>query len=63
MRAWLKTPDVDVPKKESLVRGGLELDDLNWLDVIMPREKKKLDARRVTREDREIHALLIDSGA
>jgi hypothetical protein len=25
MRAWLETPDIDVPKKESLVRGGSSL--------------------------------------
>jgi hypothetical protein len=48
---------------ESLVAGGFELDDLNWLDVIMPREEKKLDARCVPREDGEIHTLLIDSSA
>jgi hypothetical protein len=52
-----------MPKKESLVGGGLELDDLNWLDVVLPREEKKLHACRVPREDGEIHAVLIDSGA
>jgi hypothetical protein len=63
MRAWLETPDVGMPKKESLVGVRLELDDLNWLDIIMPREEKKLDARCVSREDGKIHSLIVDGGA
>jgi hypothetical protein len=35
MRARLKALDIDVPEKESLMGGGLELDDLDWLDVVM----------------------------
>jgi hypothetical protein len=63
LSAWPKAPDVDVPEKEGLVLGGSELDDLGRLDVILPLKEKQLDARGITGEDREIHSLLIDSGA
>src|SRR6516162_10482846 len=63
MSARLEASDVDVPEKESLVFRGLELDNLDWLDVILPNEEKQLDAYRVPREDGEIHSLLIDGGA
>jgi hypothetical protein len=63
MSPRLEASDVDVPEKESLVVRGLELDNLDWLDIVLPHEEKQLDAHRVPREDGEIHSLLIDSGA
>jgi hypothetical protein len=41
---------------------GVELDDLNWLEVVMPVEEKQLDGAGIPGEDREIHAILIDRG-
>jgi hypothetical protein len=62
MSARLEALDVNVPEKESLVGGGLELDDLNRLDVVMLVEEKQFDGGGIPGEDREIHSLLIDRG-
>jgi hypothetical protein len=62
MSSRLQASDVDVPEKESLVVRGLELDDLNRLDVILPLKQEQIDARGVSGEDREIYSLLVDSG-
>jgi hypothetical protein len=61
MSAGLKAPDIDVPEKESLVVVRFELDDLDWLDVVLPLKEKQLDRRGIPGEDREIYSLLIDS--
>ena len=61
MSARLEAGDIDVPEKESLVVGGIELDDLDWLDVVLPLEDKQLDSRGIPGEDREIYSLFIDS--
>ena len=42
MSTRLEALDVDVPEKESLVDGGIELDDLDRLDVIVPLKQKQL---------------------
>jgi hypothetical protein len=44
--------DIDVPEKESLVVGRFELDDLEWLDVVLPLKEKQLDRRGIPGEDR-----------
>jgi hypothetical protein len=54
MSARLEASDIDVPEEESLVVRGLELDDLDWLDVILPLKQKQLDGRGVRGEDGEI---------
>jgi hypothetical protein len=61
MSARLEAPEVDVPEKESLVVGRLELNDLDRLDVLLPLKQKQLDASGVSGEDREIYSLLVDS--
>jgi hypothetical protein len=61
MSAWSEAVDMDVPEKESLVDSGLQLNDLDWLDVVMLVEKKQLDGSGIPGEDREIHSFLIDS--
>jgi hypothetical protein len=58
--AGFEALDIDVPKEESLVDAGLELDDLEWLDVVVLVEEKQFDSRGISGEDREIHSLLID---
>ena len=60
MSARSQAPDINMPEKEGLVGGGLELDDLHGLEGILPLKEKQLDASGVAGEDREIHALLID---
>ena len=49
--ARLEALDVDVPEKESLVVGGIELDDLDWLNVVLPLKEKQLDGRGIPGED------------
>jgi hypothetical protein len=61
MSARLEALDIDVPEKEGLVAGGLELDDLVWLNVIMLVEQKQFDSGGISREDREIHSSLVDT--
>ena len=39
--------DIDVPEKESLVVGRIELDDLDWLNVVLPLKEKQLDGRGI----------------
>src|SRR6516164_3781647 len=51
MSARLEALDIDVPKKESLVVGGIELDDLDWLNVVLPLKEKQLDGRGIPGED------------
>ena len=48
MSARLEAPDVDVPEKKGLVDGGLELDDLDWLDVVVSLKQKQLDGRGIS---------------
>jgi hypothetical protein len=60
MGARLEALDIDVPEKEGLVGVRLKLDDLHWLDVVMPLEEKQFNSRGIPGEDREIHSLLID---
>jgi hypothetical protein len=47
MSAGPEALDMYVPEEESLVDGGLELDDLHWLDVVMLVEEKQLDGRGI----------------
>ena len=61
MSARLEAPDVDVPEEKGLVDGGLELDDLDGLDVVLLVEEKQLNGGGISREDREIHSVFIDS--
>jgi hypothetical protein len=61
MSARLEALDIDVPEKESLVGGGIELDDLDRLEVVMLVEEEQFDGGGIPGEDREIHSLLIDS--
>jgi hypothetical protein len=56
MSARPEASDKDVPEKER----GFELDDLDWLDVVVPLKQKQLDGRGIPGEDREIYSLLID---
>jgi hypothetical protein len=63
MSARFEALNIDVPEKESLVRGRLELDDLDRLGVVVFVEEKQLDAGGIPREDREIHSLFINGGA
>ena len=51
MRARLEALDIDVPEKESLVVGGIELDDLDWLNVVLPLKEKQFDGRGIPGED------------
>ena len=51
MSARLEAGDIDVPEKESLVVGGIELDDLDWLNVVLPLKEKQLDGRGIPGED------------
>ena len=51
MSARLEAPDVDVPEKKRLVDGRLELDDLDWLDVVLLGEEKQLNGGGISRED------------
>jgi hypothetical protein len=59
MSAGLKALDIDVPEKPRLVVRR-ELDDLNWLDVVMLVEEQQFDTGGIAGKDREIHSLLID---
>jgi hypothetical protein len=43
MSARLEALDIDVPEKESVVGGGLEVDDLDRLEVVMLVEEKEFD--------------------
>ena len=43
--------DIDVPEKESLVVGRIELDDLDWLNVVLPLKEKQLDVRGIPGKD------------
>jgi hypothetical protein len=63
MSAGLEALDIDVPEKESLVDVGLELDDLDRLDIVVFVEEQQLDGGGIPGEDREIHPVFIDRGA
>ena len=49
--ARLEALDIDVPEKESLVVEGIELDDLDWLNVVLPLKEKQFDGRGIPGED------------
>jgi hypothetical protein len=51
MSARLEAFDIDVPEKESLVVRGIELDDLDRLNVVLPLKEKQLDDRGISGED------------
>src|SRR5215469_1039901 len=63
MGAWFKAFDINVPEKERLINGGLQLDDLDRPDVVMRVEEKEFDAGGMPGKDREINPLLVDGGA
>ena len=62
MSARLEALDMDVPEIESPVVLGVELDDLDRLEVVVLVEEKQFDGGGIPGEDREIHSPLIDRG-